>query len=265
MNKKLLFFVFMFGFCFCVTGNAAVAIKKSSNVAKQESASSATAGSLVPTVLGLVGNVQQLNAQQRALSEKCVPTSQEISFVNDMVKEWAMTGAATSDEAFGKLNVSPCSGFESYATTAADANNSTVVVCYDKFSESEKIWDGYPKVGLATFCSDGASTCNSNKQKKVSNIWEIFSLIDFSAQDYTKSESSLAADLLAKQNDCTPARLNAKKKEALGEFVSNTLSNVGQPTNTGTIMQAVTSAVNSGGGLGSLSTLGSFVTPLMDK
>ena len=87
MNKKLLIFMCMIS-CAVSSAPAAVTIKKAAPVATQAASVQDTGASLVPTVLGLVSGVQQLNAKQRELTQECIPTSQEITFVNNTMKEY---------------------------------------------------------------------------------------------------------------------------------------------------------------------------------
>ena len=67
----------------------AITITKAASVTPQETSSSSAGSSLIPTVLKLVSGVQQLNAQQKALTAECVPSAQEITFVDNTMKEWA--------------------------------------------------------------------------------------------------------------------------------------------------------------------------------
>lgn len=267
MNLKS---VFLFGML--VSGalvgvaDAAVAVKKAAPVATKEASKTDSAASLVGSVLGLVSTVQALNAQQKALVEDCIPTSSEISFVDKTVKEWAMTGAASASDI--KLPGGPCDPkIETYASSVerADATESTDI-CYDTFTGSgneNMVWDGFPKVGKATFCPGGELTCKN--KKTVSNIYDIFNLVDFTKQDYTVQEATMAGKLMDKIERCSNAKLSAKKRALWGEFLTSTLSNVGQKTNTGNILQQVTSVANSGGGLGGLGGLGNMALQYLDK
>ena len=90
MKKFLLLFVCAV-VCLAGTPGFAITINKAAPVAAAESTTSTATASLVPTVLGIIGGVQQLTNQQRQLTAECIPTSQEINWVNNMVKEWAKT------------------------------------------------------------------------------------------------------------------------------------------------------------------------------
>ena len=69
----------------------------------------------------------------------------------------------------------------------------------------------------------------------------------------------MAGVLISKIENCSYAKLNAKKKALWGEFLVDTVGNLGQKTNTATIMQTVGSVANSGG-MGALQSLGSVAT-----
>lgn len=242
--------------------DAAVAVKKAAPVATKESSKTDASASLVGSVLNLVSGVQALNAKQKELTEDCVPTSAEINFVDKTIKEWAMTGAMSASEVGERLSRKPCDNLSgSYALNAerAEATESTEV-CYDTFTGSgneSMVWYGFPKVGKATFCPGGEFTCKN--KKTVSNIYEIFNLVDFAAEDYTAQEATLAAKLIDKIERCSNAKLSARKRALWGEFLTSTLSNLGQKTNTANILQQVNSVTNSGGGLGALGGLGGVV------
>lgn len=265
-------FVFLFGAlmsgALVGVAGAAVAVKKAAPVATKEASKTDASASLMGSVLGLVSSVQALSAQQKALTEDCIPTSAEISFVDKTVKEWAMTGAASAEEVQYKLHGNPCDGVTGdYALKAqqADATESTDI-CYDVFSgtgNDNMVWAGFPKVGKATFCPGGELTCKN--KKTVSNMYDIFNLVDFDKEDYTIQEATMAGKLIDKIERCSNSKLSAKKRALWGEFLTNTLSNVGQKTNTGNILQQVTSISNSGGGLGALSGLGGLATQYLDK
>lgn len=235
----------------------AITITKAASVTPQETSSSSAGSSLIPTVLKLVSGVQQLNAQQKALTAECVPSAQEITFVDNTMKEWAKTGAMSAEDVKRRLGRSPCTSTSYNTQVMLYASTGQMDICYDTFNDGGMIWDGYPKVGYATYCEDGALHC-SNK-KTMSDIYEIFNLIDFTDADYNSSELTMAARLMNKIEQCSTARLSAKKRELWGEFLVDTVSSLGQPTNTGTIMEQV-SAISGGGALG---TIGSFATSLL--
>ncbi|MDE6250338.1 MAG: hypothetical protein K2M34_01750 [Alphaproteobacteria bacterium] len=248
--------------------DAAVAVKKAAPVATKEASKTDASASLMGSVLGLVSSVQALSAQQKALTEDCIPTSAEINFVDKTVKEWAMTGATSASEIRLPGNPRPCDNITgSYALNAerADATESTDM-CYDTFTgagNENMVWFGFPKVGKATFCPGGELTCKN--KKTVSNMYDIFNLVDFDTQDYTVQEATMAGKLIDKIERCSNSKLSAKKRALWGEFLTNTLSNVGQKTNTGNILQQVTNVSNSGGGLGALSGLGGLATQYLDR
>jgi len=252
MKKFLLIFI---GCVFAVqySGTAAVVIKKAAPVATQKTSGMDSASSLVPNVLNLISGVQQLTKTQRALTEECIPTSADITFVNDMVKEWAKTGASTADEAFNSLGVPQCATAKEYEDQiklyGADADAGGI--CYDWFgdnSDTGMVWYKFPKATKAYYCTDGSiGSCSVKNRRDVSNIYEVFNLIDFDTTDYTADELTKASKLIAKIENCSSAKLNAKKKALWGQFLSTTISSVGQKTNSGNIMDVVSSVAGSTG------------------
>lgn len=247
----------------------AITIKKAAPVATKPAEKTDVGASLVPTVLSLVSNVQQLTQKQKELTEECIPTTQELTFVNNMVKEWAKTGASSAGEIERSMKIKRCqtpSG--GYSTSVKIAAGSQDDVCYDYFgsdADKDMVWYQFPMATKATYCADGALTCDQKSQRTVSNIYDVFNLIDFSDADYgTESDVTMAAKLMAKMEQCSYAKINAKKRQMWQGFLTDTISGVGQKTNTGTIMQSVGGMSGQGLG-GALQSLGGVATQFLNK
>lgn len=256
---------------------AAVSIKKAAPVATKQSTAIDGAGSLVGTALTLVAGVRDLNKQVNDMDAECRPTSAEITFVNNMVKEWAKTGAASDEDVQRSLSRRPCDnstgigGYQTSVEIAAMMDGADI--CYDTFrneSDKDMVWYNFPRVGTATYCDDGSRTCGKD-QKYASDIYEIFNLIDFTEADYTPSEASVAAKIISKTEKCSSARLSQAKRALWGNFLTQSIGTLGQPTNTASIMDAVSGVVNNSGGsglggaLGGLQSIGGFISSAMDK
>ena len=102
------------------------------------------------------------------------------------------------------------------------------------------------------------------KKKTVSNIYEIFALIDFEDKDYTAEEMTTLVKLREKFEKCGGGKLAAQKKQMWGEFLVDSIGGLGQKTNTATIMDAVSGMSKSGGG-GGLGSLGNIANQLLNK
>ncbi|MFQ6702577.1 MAG: hypothetical protein ACLRFO_00020 [Alphaproteobacteria bacterium] len=267
MKKFLLFFV---GTIFMAQNVAmAVTIKKAAPVATKQTSVADTGASLVPTVISLVSGVKQLTQQQKALTAECIPSSAEVNFVNNIIKEWAKTGARTADEVQASLGMKRCAtATGGYASTVriAEGTDERDLICYDWFGGSGNdgmVWEKFPMAVSTYYCTDGSLTGCSDKYKQyVSNIYDVFNLVDFDTTDYTQQEAKMAGVLISKIENCSYARLNAKKKALWGEFLIDTVGGLGQKTNTATIMQTVSGVANSGG-MGALQSLGSIATQFM--
>ncbi len=271
MKRKLLFFVAGVALVSNVA-QGAITIKKAAPVAVKQTSATDAGASLVPTVLGLVSGVQQLNKQQKELTAECSPTSQELDFVNKIIKEWAKTGAATATEVENRLGMKRCSsgptgGYQTSVRVAAGTDESSII-CFDYFGGSgnaDMVWENFPMAVKTYYCTDGALTgCSDKDRREVSNIYDVFNLVDFSQADYTPTEATMAAKLIAKIEKCSYSKLNAKKKAMWSDFLVDTISGVGEKTNTGAIIQTVSGVANSGG-MGALQSLGGFATQFMDR
>jgi hypothetical protein len=247
---------------------AAVQVKKASPVATKSSAGTEGAASLVPTVIGLVSGVIEMNAKQNALTAECIPSSAEMTFVDNTIKEWAKTGQVTAAAIKTRLRREPClAASNGYATAASAMASPGLTVCYNHFKgvgNDGMVWEGFPKTGKGTYCKSGAYTCSGSDLITVSDTYDLFNLIDFGPADYTPAEATMAAKLLSKVEACSSSRLNAKKKALWGEFLVSTAGSLGQKTNTGTIMDQV-GGIATGGGAGALGSLGSIATQFMNK
>lgn len=277
--KKIFIFCAM-AYVFCSVGMAFGAAnvlvpKKADSVAKRDASTSTTniGASLLPTAATLVGNVIALNQQQKALTAECEPTSREITFVNNMIKEWAIAGA-TNPLANGSRGMRKCDSGESYESTVSGAGVGITIdasaVCYDTFSDADArgaVWAGFPKAAVVEYCSDGGTTlsmCGKNKRKKMTNMWTLFDMIDFDNKDYTRTEASQAVALLQKASNCSGNKLAAKRLETFGGFITNTISTMGQPTNTGNVMSAVQGIVGQTG-IGGIGNLATVASQFLDK
>ena len=274
MKKFFIFCAMAYAFCGATFAFGAANVlvpKKADSVAKRDASTSTTnvGASLLPTAATLVGNVIALNQQQKALTAECEPTSREITFVNNMIKEWAIAGA-TNPLANGGYGMRACSkeSGETYENTVTQAGVGVTVdassVSYDIFTDADArgaVWAGFPKAAVVEYCSDGGalSMCGKNKRKKMTNMWTLFDMVDFDNKDYTRTEASQAVALLQKASNCSGNKLAAKRLETFGGFITNTISNMGQPTNTGNIMGAVQNIVGQTGvgGIGGLATVAS--------
>lgn len=271
MRKPLLFFCVIL---MAVQGTAgAITITTKSAVKKQEASVKDMGASLIPTVMNLVSGVQQLSQKQKELTTECIPTSKELQFVNNMVKEWAKTGAATADEVQSKLNgwtrcSSPEGGYET-SVRISGGTGDEIGQCYDWFggpSNEGAIWYEFPMAKSTYYCTDGElDGCAEKNRKYVTNMYDVFNLVDFSQADYSKDDFDKAQKIMDKIEKCSYAKLDERKKAMWGEFLVNTISTAGQKTNTGTIMQTVGSVASSGGGLGSLGSLGGIAAQFMNK
>lgn len=254
-----------------VFGATVLKPKKAAPVAKQEVSTSTTSvgASMLPTALNLVQGVMALSQQQKALREECYPTKAEITFVNNLVKEWANAGGANPAES--GLRCKDGDKYESTYRRSLDDDTGMKTVCWDVYSDTEArgaVWADYPKVVDFDYCSDTTvsvlAKCPQSKRVKASNIWDVFAGIGFTDADFTKSEASQAAALLQKVDKCSDAKLAARRKAAIGGFVTGTISNLGQPTNTGSVMDAVTGIMGQKG-VGGIGGLANIATQFLDK
>ena len=263
-EMKKIFTIFVVCACAvtCVS-QAAVNIKKAAPVATKKADATETATSLLPTVVGLVGSVQNLQAQQQQLTADCAATSDEINTVNDLVKEWAKLGETTAAAAVSGLGDRDCTDAFQYHLDFDDDNES----CYEVFktkADEKTVWNGFPKVSSGKKCKDG----NGKNCTTVSNIYDIFERIPFSNADYTKAEAKKIAQLKEKAGRCAPSKIAAQKRELYGGFLTQTLSSVGQSTGaagTASVLDAVSSMGGSGDLKSMLPSLGQMATQTMDK
>ena len=259
--KKLISIFVVLSFAMASVSQAAVNIKKAPSVSTKKTSAAESATSLLPTVIGLVGSVKTLQAQQQQLSADCAPTSDEISTVNDLVKEWAKLGETSAESAASGLGQLRNGGYQ--GCLEYDDGDA----CYETFvSSADKgtVWENFPKVSSGKKCKDG----NSKNCTSVSNIYDIFERIPFTDADYTKAEAKKIAKLKEKAERCAPSKLKAAKAELLGGFVTQTLSSVGHTTGaagTTGVLEAVTSLGGGSDIKSMLPSLGQMAMQTLDK
>lgn len=276
MKKTVFLGAFLFAFAGVCSAFAAANVlvpKKADSVAKQETTTSTTGAgaSLLTAAATLTANVIALNQQQKALVAECEPTSRELEFVNKMVKEWAYTGA--TNPLSGTRGLRACADNETYESTVRQSGTGvtidTAAVCFDTFSKEDAhgaVWAGFPKAAVAEYCSDGSvlSMCSKNNRKKMTNMWMIFDMINFDNKDYTNGEASQALALSQKAVNCSGNKLAARRLETFGGFVTDTIGNMGQKTNTGSIMESVGSIIGNTG-IGGIGGLAGVATQFLDR
>lgn len=270
MKKKLLLFTSLLCMTQFVPADA-ITIKKAANVATKQNDIKETGASLLPTVMGLYSGIQEITNKQKALTAECMPSSQEIEFVNRIFKEWIKTGAATEAEVQSSLgNMRPCNtatgGYQASVQIAA-ATEENSMICYDYFDDSGDngmVWHKYPRAQIAYYCTDDPSnpSCNEKNKEYVTNMYDLFNLVDFSEQDYTPEETKMAGTLTAKIENCSHSKLSAKKRALWSGFLVGSLGSLGSSTNTGSIMQMVQGSANSGA-MGAFKTLGGGLTQFL--
>ena len=270
MRKFIGIFLVAVGVLPIMSVQAAVQVKKAAPVATSEASGNSGGASLVPNVLGLVAGVIDMNKKQNELSEACIPSSTEIKFVEDTIKEWAKTGRAYYDSS-GRIlgDRIPCETADGFRNETYRWSTAGTQKCYNYFDgvgNADMVWQYFPKPGIGTYCKNGmpSGSCSGKDLVTVSDVYDIFNLIDFVPEDYRKNEATIAGNLLTKAESCSNARLSAKKKALWGEFLMSTVGNVGTKTNTGSIMEQVGS-ISTGGGAGALQSLGGIATQFMNK
>lgn len=261
MKKTIIFFCSMF-FALCYLDGAMAAIKKASSVSEQTSQGAAglmSGNSLIPTALGLVGNVMELNKQQAALSAECVPSDSEIEFVKKLVQEWAKAGGTI--DMSGRMACK--SGDKDYEYSVKWANDGTSP-CYNAFNgprDEYQIYKDYPYPGKGYMLKDYSLEDSDKNRISKSDIYEIFPKIGFEDADLLPSEVSMIAKLKEKAIKCAPEKLSAKQRELWGNMLVQTVGGLGQKQNAGDTMSQVSSVLQSGGN-STLGTLGGTVNVL---
>lgn len=248
-------------------------IKKANPVsAKQQTNKVESMTSMLPAVMGLVGSVQSLKSEQQKFGQDCAPTSDEVSTVNELVKEWAKVELGDASSAVSGLG-EPCSGdsednssgkysaFMEYAE-----KNATCYESYTSSSDKDTAWYKFPKASMGKKCDADNKKCDT-----ISNIYDVFAKITavFSEDaDFTVAELSKINKLKEKAERCAPGKIAAAKSEAYTGFVTQALGNVGQTTGasgTESVMQAVSALGGSGNLKSIVPSLGQMAMQSLDK
>jgi hypothetical protein len=260
--KKSIIFLLLLSICYLGEAGAAIEIKKapSASEQKQQGGGLMAGNSLIPTALGLVGNVMALNKQQAALAAECEPTDTEITFVKTLVQEWAKAGGTITLS--GRRACKMTDG-KDYAFDVLYSSEG-VSPCYNVFNlttDNWQIYKDYPYPGKGHSKKDESLEDSDKNSIPRSDIYEIFPKIGFEDADYLPSEVSQVARLKEKAIKCAPDKLSAKQRELWGNMLTQTVGGLGQKQNAGTTMQQVGSVLQSGGN-SPLGTLGGTVSVL---
>ncbi|MCL1902351.1 MAG: hypothetical protein FWG18_01840 [Alphaproteobacteria bacterium] len=234
--------------------HAAVTINKAAPVAAApKSAESAVTGSsLIPTALSMITGVMALNQQVQALTTECKPTQTELTWVTNMMKEYAKTGATDAQTMMASIKRERCVGTNFKDSMQAAAMTTGLYGCVATFNSSadaKMIWQDYPRPSMATICKkNGGFGCTANEEETVSDIYEIYGLIGFGPADLLPVETTIAPVLMEKILKCTESRLAAKQRELWGDFLIQSAGGLGK---TGGNLAETLGAVNqimAGGG-----------------
>jgi len=251
---------------------AVVNVKKAAPVATKKAEPMDSATSLLPTVIGLVGDIKTLTAQQQQLAADCIPTGDELNTVNDLVKEWARIGDTDYTSAVSGLgSVCASSGgnsrddaYQMFLTYYSADKNETCYVQFGSTADKGMPWEGFPRATYARVCK---GTDNKNCTD-VSNMYDVFTKITFGEADYTSTEAKKIGKIIEKSQRCAPTKITAAKRELWGNFLTKTLGGIGQKSGvsgTEAVIQTV-SSMGGGGGLQSmLPSLGQVATQAFEK
>lgn len=272
--KKLFLFLFVF-YGVALESNAFAVVtnftpKKAAPVAvnKEATTKNSFGASFLPNVLNVASSVISMKEQQDKLTAECEPSSSDLSFVNNMIKEWAISGGVNP---FDSSGITQCSSVDSYENSVR-ANNggsdAANMICYDWFTDDKSaIWYGYPKASIANYCStgDSMSDCAPANKKKATNLWTLYSMIPFDQDDFDEKEGKGYASLAEKADKCTPKKVAAARMSAMGGFVSTAINNVGAPVGTENVMQNVQSLMGKSGLGENISGLSQIAGSLLNR
>lgn len=264
MKKSIIVFCSMLtALCSLCEAHGAIEIKKASSATeqKQQAGGLMAGNSLVPTALGLVGNVMTLNKQQAELSKECEPTDSEIAFVKTLVQEWAKAGGEISMT--GRTACKLENNNKDYASSVLYPTEG-IAPCYNSFSkdiDAGQIYKDYPYPGKGYSLKDYSLEDGPKNRIIKSDIYEIFPKIGFEEADLSPDEAQKIAKLKEKAVKCAPEKLSAKQRELWGNMLMQTVGGLGQKQNAGSTMGQVGSVLQSGGN-SPLGTLGGTVNVL---
>jgi hypothetical protein len=206
---------------------------------KQDTMEAATGTNLVGTAIGLFQGFKALSENTKALSDACIISGDELTYINKMVREYAKTGKQTADEMMVALSPTKtaCGGGNSFISTATLGNESSV--CYKGVAD-EGIAKGYPVAEAGRECPPDKPGCNKTKDgKNYSNGYKIYEAMGWSDADLLGDELSLHAKLKEKIPRCDEDALKRQQKELTGQFITSTIGGIGQKQNTGQVMDQV--------------------------
>lgn len=260
----------------CAAGASAVTIKKADVVApppKTADNSPLSGNSLVPTALGLITSVMALNQQMNTLTGDCIPAPADVTFVSNMMQQFAKTGAVDAATMTAALRGrAPCDAANgvSFANTAQTAAvTKGLQPCYETFSQKadlKMIWYGYPKPSMDRVCKkSGGLGCAAKDEDVVSDVYDIFALINFTPDDLLPNEATSFAKIMDKVERCSNVKLAAQKRALWVNFMTQEAGSLGTKTGAdlATTLGTVNQVMASGGANNPMSALMGLAPAMM--
>ena len=230
------------------SGGGGITIKKAGAVKEQpqEKMDAFTGTNLAGMAIGLVAAVQSMKKEERGMNESCKPSTEQVNFVNKMMKEYAKIGQNPADktkEAVGAPASGNCGTYENYVLSGMGGE-----ICYDVFKDptddENRIWAQYPKAAQAVrACPKNKPGCAEPDKKYYSNAYEIYAQMGWTEADLLPDELSQHAAVMRKVEDCSAESLNRKQKEMAGNVITGAIGTLGKKQNTAATMQTAMGVV----------------------
>ena len=210
-------------------------------------------GGLAATALGVVGTVTQLRTQTTALRRECEPTAGDVSFVNQMVQEYARIGRGTAEELIGSLQVHRCLHGHSFESSVAQGTQADE--CVDVFTNTGntgRIWYNYPRAANSRrVCPANNQNCNMDRDGVVfSNVYRIYMALGWQVDELLPNEIANHNRLVDRSQTCDPAAVRQRTAQATLGAVMGLAGQAGGPA-TGQTATGVTGMVQTMGAAGS--------------
>lgn len=220
-----------------------------------EAAMGGGGGNLLGTAVGLIGGAMQLRNISSELTRECEPSAADITFVNDMMRAYAMSGgrdprtfienAQLGDQCVGgyteyrRLNNREC--FTTFGGITGTAGT----------ADQNRIWSQYPRAEMtqSRICPPNRPNCNiqGGEGSHFTNMYLIWNTMNWQEADLMPGEIAGFARITERAQRCEPRAVRARVQQQGMQTVMGMVQGIGQP-GTATTADAVMGLMHQTGG-----------------
>jgi len=206
------------------------------------------------TAMGLIGTVTALRTKTTELRRECEPSLSDITFINQMVQEYAKLGRSSAKELIENIhNVQyACPEGQKFKQNVKSGMPEECVDIFRGTGNNGKIWFEYPMADKSDrMCPSNNQQCNEDRDGIVhSNAYRIYMALGWEEADLLPNEIANHTRLIGRASTCDPSAVKRRIAETTMSGIMGIVNQTGQSNTTGTangVMEMVQGMGSSGG------------------